>query len=106
MSKSGADLIIDGIRFLTVGSGEARLIRTPGVWALVRRETTGARTVLACGWSAASAGLAAAGSSEWARALAQGMNEVAFTLGVRDGAELSRLHARVSGALEQGAVAA
>jgi hypothetical protein len=89
-----ASVVIGGTNFSIVGVEQAHLVKAAGVYALCRREADGRRTVLYVD-AAEAQGPAARFSGLWAKALAAGATEMAFTVGVRDPAELEALKALV-----------
>jgi len=85
---------VDGVRFLVVGSDQAALVKTTGLYALARRDGRDQCTILYVD-SADCAGPDAQRSPAWRAAARLGMNEMLFTLGVRERELLTRMKAQV-----------
>ena len=94
MARLETDLVVDGVKFLAVGASQARMVRAAGVYALARREADGRRTLLYVDWAEMQGPAARAGVA-WRSALDLGMNELLFTVGVREPHELEALKARL-----------
>ncbi len=68
-----------GVRFLPLNHHDARFFRCPGLWAFVRREASGERTLLYVDQSDNVAG-AVIGHRLWSEALGLGLNELNINL--------------------------
>jgi len=68
-----------GVRFLPLYHHDARFFRCPGVWAFVRREVSGDRTLLYVDHTDNIAS-AVAGHRLWSEALGLGLNELNISL--------------------------
>lgn len=85
---------VAGVGFLSVGVDQAGLVRSTGLYLLARRDGDGALAVLFVG-QGRSVGPEARRSPAWSAARSLGMNELLFTLGVREGASLEAMRTRL-----------
>lgn len=75
MSKDG-EIDWAGVRFTPLHHHDARMMRAPGLYAFVRRQPWGERSLLYVGQADCIAEQANCGHAHWADALQLGMNEV------------------------------
>lgn len=70
------DIIISGVPFTALGHHDGRFVRTAGLFALARREPSGAYLILHLELTAAINRSAASDHPRWAWALRQGMDSL------------------------------